>query len=150
MRGRRRGLRKITPAKIVFILACLCVFLPWFTWNAKMTGYCWGFYFVLELAAPMVVIGVYLGSGSRGKWFAALTELSSLLVIAIAVTAMGRWQIRCNITGVWEFAPETAQPTYWFSLVAFAALFAAIQFEVFKRAKNRPRLHNAVNVIWFT
>ena len=51
-----KNLMKRAFDKIVFYLACVCVFLPWFTWNATVMGCCRGFDFILALAPPLFVI----------------------------------------------------------------------------------------------
>lgn len=130
------ALRKIKFTKVIFLLACVCIFLPWFTWNAKMMGYCWGFDFLLDLSAPLFIIGIFLFLGDRSKWLAVLTEACAVLLLAEAVLALGRWQIVFNITSSWNFQVEAALPGYWFSLAVFSALFIVLQVELFRKKQS--------------
>ena len=72
-------MKKLSFDKTLFYLACGCVFLPWFTWDAQMMGYCWGFDFILELAVPLFVIALYLYSESESKLLVLITEICELL-----------------------------------------------------------------------
>ena len=128
-------MKKISFDKILFYLACGCVFLPWFTWDAQMMGYCWGFDFILELAIPLFIIALFLYSESRSKLLVFITELSAALLVAFTVIAAGKWQDSFNMVTGWNFNLEPILPTYWTSLTVFTLLFIAVQFHVFQRKK---------------
>ena len=128
-------MKKFSFDKILFYLACGCVFLPWFTWDAQMMGYCWGFDFILELAIPLFIIALFLYSESRSKLLVLITELSAALLVAFTVIAAGKWQDSFNMVTGWNFNLEPILPTYWISLVVFILLFIAVQFRVFQKKK---------------
>lgn len=117
-------------------MACICIFLPWFSWNPRMTGYCWGFNFILGLALPLLVIAFYLFAGRGSGWFAVLTEISAVLMVAVVIFAAGSWQHVFNIAGGWKLSMKPILPTYWFSLVVYILLFAALQMSIFKKASK--------------
>ena len=128
-------MKKFSFEKILFYLACGCVFLPWFTWNAQMMGYCWGFDFILELAIPLFIIALFLYSESRSKLLVFITELSAALLVAFTVIAAGKWQDSFNMATGWNFNLEPILPTYWISLAVFILLFIAVQFRIFQKKK---------------
>ena len=125
-------MKKFSFDKILFYLACGCVFLPWFTWDAQMMGYCWGFDFILELAIPLFIIALFLYSESRSKLLAFITEVCALLLVVFTVLASGIWQDSFYIDMSWNFDLEPILPTYWVSLTVFILLFIALQFHIFK------------------
>ena len=52
---------KSKPVLIVsYLLFLISVFLPWFTYNPKVMGYCWGFQFFYLWLVPVIIIGVYV------------------------------------------------------------------------------------------
>lgn len=120
-----------------FILLVLSVFLPWFTFNAKMMGYCWGFQFLKWLAVPLVVITVYLFQ-EKSKMYAVLCEVSLIAIAAAYVVAFGRWQEVCNIAPgfQWNEGLYTATAGYWVSVLLFMVFSAVIQFSIWKRNKS--------------
>ena len=128
-------MKKFSFDKILFYLACGCVFLPWFTWDAQMMGYCWGFDFILELAIPLFIIALFLYSESRSKLLIFITKLSVALLVAFTVIAAGKWQDSFNMVTGWNFNLEPILPTYWISLAVFILLFIAVQFRIFQKKK---------------
>lgn len=128
-------MRKISFDKIIFCLACVCVFLPWFTWNARVMGYCWGFDFILELAVPLFVIAFFLFSDSRNKILIIVTELCSVLLLVFTVLAIGMWQKYFFMASSWKFDIEPVMPTYWISLSVYILLFSAVQFRAFPKKR---------------
>ena len=129
-------MRKLSFAKIIFYLACGCVLLPWFTWDAHMMAYCWGFDFILELAIPLFIIALFLYSESGSKLLLILTELSALLLVVFTILAVGTWQNSFYMLTGWNFDLEPILPTYWISLTVFILLFIAVQFHILKK-KNK-------------
>lgn len=121
--------------KIIFYLACACVFLPWFTWNAKVMGCCWGFDFILALAPPLFVIAFYLYTRPRNKWLIALTELCAALLVAVPILAVGYWQELRLMSSGWKFSMEPVLPGWWAALAMFALLFGVVQVKIFRREK---------------
>lgn len=121
--------------KIVFYLACACVFLPWFTWNAKVMGYCWGFDFILALAPPLFVTAFYLYARPHNIWLIALTELCAVLPIVTAILAVGYWQELRLMSSGWKFSLKPVLPGWWAALAMFVLLFGLVQFEIFRKPK---------------
>ena len=127
-------MKKIPPYKILFCLACICIFLPWFSWNPKVTGYCWGFDFILELALPMLIISFCIFSGGGSVWLAVLTEIFAIAMVAVVILAAGTWQQVFNISGGLKFSMRPILPTYRFSLAVYVLLFAALQVRIFRKS----------------
>lgn len=121
--------------KIVFCMSCICVFLPWFTWDAKMMGFCWGFDFILLLALPLFEIAFYLFSESNSKRLAVFTEACAVSLLVIMILAVGCWQSSFHIIQNWNFNLEPVLPTYWISLTIFVLLFIMLQIRIFRKAK---------------
>ncbi len=130
-----RNLVKKSFDKILFYLACACVFLPWFTWNAKVMGCCWGFDFILALAPPLFVIAFYLYTRPRSKWLIALTELCAVLPIVTAILAVGYWQELRLMSSGWKFSLKPVLPGWWAALVRLVRLFLAVQVKIYPREK---------------
>lgn len=126
-------MKKISFDKLLFYLACVCVFLPWFTWDAKMMGCCWGFDFVLGLAIPLLVIALFLYSEPRTKLLIIITEICAVLLVVVAIIAIGAWQNSFFMASSWNFDLAPGLPTYWISLAVFVLLFIAVQFQVFSK-----------------
>ena len=128
-------MKNVSFAKILFYLASGCEFLPWFTWDAQMMGYCWGLDFILELAIPLFISALFLYSESRSKLLVFLTEICALLLVAFTILAAGKWQDSFNMVMRWNFDLEPILPTYWISLSVFILLFSAVQFRVIQKKK---------------
>lgn len=117
-----------------FILFVLSIFLPWFTFNAKMMGYCWGYQFLKWLIVPLLIIVIYLFQ-EQSKMFAVLSELSLIAILATYVIAFGRWQETCNIAPgfQWDEGFYTATAGYWISVLMFLSFSVVMQFMLFKK-----------------
>lgn len=131
-------MKKQNAVKILHLLACLCLLLPWFSWNPGVMGYCFGFDFALFLGIPLLVAGAYLWSEAAGRGFGILAGFCAAAVVAVAVLAIGCWQILWNISGQWRFMLEPVLPGYWLSLAMYIALFAGVQIKIFKNKKIFP------------
>lgn len=121
--------------KIIFLLLLVSLFLPWFTYDAKMMGYCWGYQFLKWLAVPLIIIAGYLFVPIRNKIYLILTEVSMIANLSILVIVFGRWQEACNIvTGFqWKDGWYTALPTYWMSAALFVTFFVVFQYDLLKK-----------------
>lgn len=128
-------MKKLTFPQSIFCLSGLSLFLPWFTWDADMMGYCFGFHFVLFLAVPWLTLGVYLWSESVGRVFSAIAEFCAVALVDIVVLTIGGWQKLSNICSHWRFQLAPVLPGYWLALALFIALFIATQFKIFKETK---------------
>lgn len=121
---------KRKPVLIVsFMLFLLSVFLPWFTYNPKVMGYCWGFQFFFIWLVPVIIIGIYVFWKSTAAMF-VLSELSLIAILGTYIFAFGRWQELCNIISgfQWKDGLHTATVGYWISLCLFLMLAILLQF----------------------
>lgn len=125
----------ITPLNIVFLLFVCSFFLPWFTYDAQMMGYRFGYLFLGWFAIQLIIIALYLTEKIRGSFAIMITELSLLANFAALLAAFGRWQEVCNIVGGWQWNDGfyTAQPGFWISAVLSALLFMLFQYHLVKR-----------------
>lgn len=121
---------KRKPVLIVsFLLFLFSAFLPWFTYNPKIMGYCWGFQFFYFWLAPVVIIGIYVFWKSTAVMF-VLSELSLIAILGTYILALGRWQELCNISSgfQWKDGLYTATIGYWVSLGLFLTFAIQCQF----------------------
>lgn len=120
---------------ISFALFALSIFLPWFTFNFKIMGYCWGFQFLKWLVVPQIIIIVYMLHEQR-KILKVLSELSLISVFATYMIAFGKWQEVCNIAPgfQWKEGFYTATVGYWISLLLFIVFSVVMQFLVFNKS----------------
>lgn len=116
----------------LFVLFVLSIFLPWFTFNAKMMGYCWGYSFLKWLVVPVVIILLYLFQ-ERSKMFAILSELSLVSILMTYVVAFGRWQEVFHIVPgfQWDEGFYTATAGYWIPVLLFIVFSIVMQFVLF-------------------
>lgn len=121
--------------KLMFLACMVTFFLPWFTFDASIMGYRYGYIFLKWFAVPIAIIAVYLFAGIRNKAFLVLTELSMIANLALFVITFGRWQEVCNInTGFqWKDGFYTALPTFWMAVILHVFFFIMFQMEVIKR-----------------
>lgn len=126
--------------KTLYILAVLSVFMPWFTYNPDVMGYCWGYAFLGRLLIPLAVIGVYLFC-KRSNLMILLSELSLVVSLAVLVVAFGRWQEVCNIQAGFRWADgfKTSQIGYWISLGLYATMFSWFQIDLIISAMRKNR-----------
>lgn len=127
--------------KLLYLLSFISVFLPWFTHNAQVMGYCWGYYFLKWLIVPLGVIGYYLFGRKRSPLLLLLSEIGMLCNPAVLVIAFGRWQEVCNINSGfhWEDGFRTALPTYWISLILFLIFFSVFQIDLMAAAMRKRK-----------
>ena len=114
-----------SACKGLYLLTLLTLILPWFTYNASMMGYCWGYQFLLLFALPCCMTGLFLFKFPHSIPFRTLGQLSALANLGILVYALGCWQTHCNIRSGFHFLDglHTALPTYWLSLGLHSAFF---------------------------
>lgn len=123
--------------KILFILSCILIFSPWFTYNAKMMGYCWGWEFLKFMLIPQIIIAKYLFFTNNNKLLLVISELAMLTNMGILVVAFCSWQNLHNIVDGfrWKDGLYTAQPTFWLTAVVYIVFFIVFQIELY-RNKN--------------
>lgn len=126
-------------SKALFVLACGSLFLPWFTRNPELTGYFWGFRYVLLYALPLFALGVYLFEPScrRGGIYSAIAELGAIAALVITAAVPGWWQQSSAFLagGAYRSGIRAACAGYWVSLALFAMLFKLTTATVFSGKK---------------
>lgn len=124
--------------KGLYILAVGSLFFPWFTYNASMMGYCWGYQFLPCFLLPCCIIGISLFQQKRKALWMFLTEVSMVADLGLFVYALGYWQRLCNIRDGFQLLDglHTAQGSYWLSLGLHTALFILYQVHLFAARKK--------------
>ena len=120
-----KPMKEKTIARVLYILMLICVMTPWFTYNPKMMGYCWGWQFLLWMAVPMIGTGIAVFQKEQRVtfWIPALVcQLANLIILALA---FGSWQQVCNIRAgfQWQDGLETATAGYWAAVCVFLLFF---------------------------
>ena len=125
--------------KGLFLLSAASVFLPWFTYNAKVMGYCWGWRFLPWFLPSLVMTGFSLFSKKQGILELLLGELGAAGNLAALILALGQWQEKANIQSGFHWAEgfRTATPAYWLAAVLFLGFFFAFQGNLLQRFQTR-------------
>ncbi len=123
--------------RTAYILSVLSIFLPWFTYNPKVMGYCWGYRFLPWMAVPLVITALYVFSREQKLPLAILAELGAAANLGILVVVLGSWQEFANIIDgfQWKDSLHTATVGYWISAMLFLTQFVLLQVNVCN--KNR-------------
>jgi len=112
-----------TVSRVLFCLGVISLLFPWFTYNAKVMGYCHGYAFFRWLVIPLGVCAISIFGSSRlsGSF---LSEAAVLCCCIMILLAPGRWQEISNIRAGFHWAEglRTAVITYWLSLGLFGSL----------------------------
>jgi len=118
---------------ISYVLQIISLFLPWFTYNAKVMGYCWGTQYILHFLIPLAMIGVYLFCVRTGILHVIFAEFGALMYIVLLVLVFGNWQEGRNIVSGfhWGDGFRTAQPGFWLAAASAMSTLMFIQFHVF-------------------
>ncbi|MBQ8974385.1 MAG: hypothetical protein IJ072_01530 [Oscillospiraceae bacterium] len=116
--------------KICFLLSTASLFTPWFTYNAQIMGYCWGYFFIGWFLIPRVILAVRIFTPVRNKTLSILARIASVAELGLMALALGKWQEICNISGGfhWKSGLSTAQPMYWVSAGLFVVFCGAFQY----------------------
>lgn len=111
-----------------FITLCICMTMPWFTYNAKLRGYCRGIDFLKWMIIPLFIIGYSILSKKKHALKAILGIISAAVLLLETVISLGSWQYVRNIIGGfhWKDGFHTAQPFYWFILFTEFILFISL------------------------
>lgn len=120
--------------KVLFFLTVITLFLPWFTYNAKVMGYCYGYSFWKWFLLPVVIIGIFLIYPKRAAALTLLAQISQLSCFFILVYAFGFWQEVNNIRAgaQWLDGFHTVQPGFWVSVGFFVLFFVSFQIDQVK------------------
>lgn len=122
--------------KALFFLTLLTLCLPWFTYNASVMGYRYGFTFLKWFLLPVVVLAICLFWPKRSSIMIALGELAQAVNFVLFVCALGLWQQVCNIKSGFHLMEgvRTAQPGYWVAVGFFVIFFICFQIELIRDA----------------
>lgn len=131
--------------QILFGLTVVSVFLPWFTYNAKVMGYCWGFQFLKWMAVPLLLTAAYLFAPKLRKELLPLAECGMLVNMGVVASALGCWQTVCNITSGfhWKDGLHTALPTYWIAAALFLIFFVVFQADLLAGSLRKKETENS-------
>ena len=121
--------------KVIYVMAFVSIFFPWFTFNAQMTGYTHGWLYLDWFIVQMMLIGIYLFRKKKSQLLCVLAELSAFINLVVMVLVFGLWQGRANIIlgFQWRDGLITAQPGYWIAAVLFVTLFVMLQVDLVKK-----------------
>lgn len=121
--------------KVLFVLTIVTLCLPWFTYNANVMGYRFGFSFTKWFLVPTVLMAACVFWPRRSTGIMILGELAHLGNFASLILALGLWQQVCNIKAGfhWIEGIRTAQPGYWVAVGFFVLFFACFQVELLNR-----------------
>ena len=121
--------------KIIYVLTFVSIFLPWFTFNAQMTGYTHGWLYLDWFVVQMIFIGIYLFGKKKSRALMILAEAGAVMNLVAMVLVFGLWQGRANIIlgFQWRDGLITAQPGYWVAAALFITLFVLLQVDLLKK-----------------
>lgn len=124
--------------KALFVLTLLTLCLPWFTYNAGVMGYRYGFAFLKWFLPPVVVLAICMFWPKRSNIVIVFGELAQTANFVALVCALGMWQQVCNIKSGfhWLEGIRTAQPGYWVAFGFFVIFFVCFQIELIKGASK--------------
>lgn len=122
-----------------YILAAGSLFLPWFTYNASMMGYCWGYQFLPWFLVPCFIIGLSLFKGQGNATWTFLTEVSLLTNLGLFVFALGYWQRLCNIRDGFQLMDglHTAQFGFWLAVGLHIAFLCLVSVSLLEKRETR-------------
>lgn len=105
--------------RALLILSITGTLLPWFTYNAKVMGYCWGWEFLPYMLVPYIIMALGLFKRQSSRTLHTASVLCGAINTAIIAAAPGCWQIMHNITGafLWTEGLQTALPAYYTTVV---------------------------------
>ena len=113
------------------ILVIIPLFLPWFNYNTKVTTGCWGYFFLLELLLPIVLIVIATLMGRKYSRFSRFVGvIGSALYLAVMVLAIGLWNQKTNVLSgfKWDCSIDTYMWGYWVSIICIISFIAVFIF----------------------
>ena len=127
--------------KGLFVLTFLSLFLPWFTFDASIMGYCWGCRFIPFFLIPTCISALFLFKFRNSTVWGILCQISMLANLGNLIFALGYWERFCNIREGFHLLDglHTAQPGYWLSLCLHIAFYVLFQITLFHRAKEEAK-----------
>lgn len=124
--------RKAT--KMLFVLSVASLVLPWFTYNSKIMGYCFGSEFYVYFIAPMILVWYAL----FGKGHVLLGVFGAMTNMAVLVYALGGWMKIHNISSEFLLREgiHTSVYGFWVSFVLFGFLLASMITDILMMSRN--------------
>lgn len=131
-------MKEKTGIFIPYVCMVISLFLPWFTYDARMMGYCWGTQYVLYFLIPLVLVGLYLFSAKSNWLHIILAEFGAVMNLVLLVLIFGTWQEGRNIVAGfhWRDGFETAQPAFWCAAASGLCVFAFLQQHIFRKKER--------------
>ena len=130
-------MKKKTGLFVFYILQIVSLFLPWFTYNAKVMGYCWGTQYIIYFLIPIILVGIYLFSVRIRIVHVIFAEFGAIMNIILLVLIFGTWQEGRNIVAGfrWGDGFRTAQLGFWVAAACSVVMFVLLQYNVFLSSK---------------
>lgn len=124
--------RKAT--KMLFVLSVASLVLPWFTYNSKIMGYCFGSEFYVYFIAPMILVWFAL----FGKGHVLLGVFGAMSNMAVLVYALGGWMKIHNISSEFLLREgiHTSVSGFWISFALFGCLLASMITDILMMSRN--------------
>lgn len=119
----------------LYVLTVFSLFLPWFTYNASIMGYCWGFQFLLFFLIPFCISGLYLFRFRSSLLWSVLCQVSVLADLGILVHILGYWQKYRNIRDGFQLSDglHTAQIGFWLAVGLHIAFLIMVNVSLLRR-----------------
>ncbi|MEG1918281.1 MAG: hypothetical protein RR092_06455 [Oscillospiraceae bacterium] len=118
--------RKRLFSSLLF-LSVAGLFLPWFSFDPKMSGYFWGWYSLVLTFVPLcAVFGLCYGNPRPERWPKVLVET---LLLSVPVCEFGyflTWYTFTVMPFQWSVSLRVATPAFWIAL--FLALLPPLAF----------------------
>ena len=123
----------------LYVLAVFSLFLPWFTYNASIMGYCWGFQFLSFFLIPFCISGLYLFRFRSSLLWGMLCQVSALADLGILVHILGYWQKYRNIRDGFQLLDglHTAQFGFWLAVGLHIAFLCLASVSLLEKRETR-------------
>lgn len=110
--------KSCSALKLLYVLSVLSLFLPWFTYNASIMGYCRGFEFLPFFLIPFCISALFLFKFRGSTLWGVLCQASALADVGILVYILGFWQKYRNIRDGFQLTDglHTAQAGFWLAV----------------------------------
>ena len=110
--------KSCSTLKLLYVLSVLSLFLPWFTYNASIMGYCRGIEFLPFFLIPFCIFAFFLFKFRGSTLWGVLCQASALADVGILVYILGFWQKHHNIRDGFQLTDglHTAQAGFWLAV----------------------------------
>lgn len=122
----------------IYVLTILSLLLPWFTYNASIMGYCWGYLFLSYFLIPILISGLYLFRFRGNLIWGFLCRICAVVNLGILIYALGHWQTLCNIRDGFQLMDglRTAQSGFWLAAVFHISFFVMVFVSLFSKKET--------------